>query len=118
MFMADLLYAYEKLSAGVTKLTTHPGPIKARLIAAFSHSLLQMPSNMLPDEAQKQWQRDVWAKVFAEAGSRTEGSLVPTINAMDEVDAVRVAEAIVNIESLARRAVDQHLADVRRRAER
>ena len=53
--MADLIYSKEKLSAGITKLATDPGRIKDRLIAAFSDSLLQVPEQVLPDEARVIW---------------------------------------------------------------
>ena len=53
--MADLIYSKEKLSAGITKLATDPGRIKDRLIAAFSDSLLQVPEQVLPDEARAIW---------------------------------------------------------------
>ena len=53
--MADLIYSKEKLSAGITKLATDPGLIKDRLIAAFSDSLLQVPEQVLPDEARVIW---------------------------------------------------------------
>ena len=53
--MADLIYSKEKLSSGITKLATDPGRIKDRLIAAFSDSLLQVPEQVLPDEARVIW---------------------------------------------------------------
>ena len=44
MYSGQDWFAYEKLGAGVSVLTTQPGPIKARLIAAFIESLLQVRS--------------------------------------------------------------------------
>ena len=53
--MAGLIYSKENLSAGITKLATDPRRIKDRLIAAFSDSLLQVPEQVLPDEARVIW---------------------------------------------------------------
>ena len=39
--MADLLYAYEKLSAGVETLATHPREVNERQLVKLDHSTAQ-----------------------------------------------------------------------------
>ena len=93
--MADLIYANGKLSAGITKLATHPGRIKDRLIAAFSDSLLQVPEKVLPEEA-----RVIWKEVMNRVATGEIGSLASTIKALDEQDAVDIAHQIATVASL------------------
>ena len=95
--MGDLDYAYGKLGLGVETLATHPGEVKARLIAAFSH-LVGVNPDALPDEPKRIW-LEVWEK--ATNGSDREGSLA-AINDLDEAGAVELAKSITAVESMVR----------------
>ena len=105
MSLAD--YAYEKLAAGVHVLATHPGRVRERLIAAFHTSLVQVPRGTLSDEPREIW-GNVWDRVTAIKGTEKSGSLEPSINALDEDEAVKVAEMIMTVEAMVDASVHDH----------
>ena len=94
-------YAHAKLADGIGKLATHPGGVRDRLFAAFSHSLVQVPQNGLPDEAKTIWEEQIWRHVQ----NGEPGSMLPTIEALDEGDAVKIAQAIVTVDALVESAL-------------
>ena len=89
--MSDLIYLNGKLSAGVTKLATHPGRIKERLSAAFIDSLLPVSAKSLPAEARATWDR-VWSRVQAGAPRN-----MLTIEALNDGQAIEIAQDIVSV---------------------
>jgi hypothetical protein len=103
--MSALGYAYEKLGAGVQILATHPDEIKGRLIAAFHDSLHAVPTDALPEQPKQIW-IDVWAKVTAIKGTEQSGVFAPSINAMDESEAVQIARMITTVETMVQSDLD------------
>jgi hypothetical protein len=105
----DYLYAQEKLGLAVHALAINPGPIKARLFAAYSELSCLMESD-LPQELRKDL---TWVKqTLAKNPSRVDWDLVngrlircstgrlrATIPFMRIVRAVSVAERIVYMEA-------------------
>ena len=95
----DILYTYEKLSAGVQILATHKGEIKERLIKAFHESLVMVSAEALPDEPKRIW-GEVFAKATAVEGTKESGRFIPSINALTENEAVDLAKAITAVEAM------------------
>ncbi len=95
--MADLLYAYEKLSAGVETLATHPREVNERLIVAFN-DLVGVNPDCLPDEPKR-----IWLEVMKIL--ECEGSLAASINALDEAGAVNLAKMITTVKAMVRSVI-------------
>ena len=97
--MADLHYTREKFAAGVTILTTHPGRIKERLDRAYAEHVmfatLEDATNI-----------ELSAAVADVHRTMTRGARVgaPTIETMNEDEAIEVAQDIMYIAEGLRRA--------------
>jgi hypothetical protein len=92
----SLIHAYEKLGHGLDILATDPGPIKARLVAAFLNALAEVPEDALPPEARERWHK-VWNRVTAVPGGAGEGRLLASIRALDDKEATLIAGHIVTV---------------------
>jgi hypothetical protein len=104
----SLQYTVEKLRMGVAVLATQRGRINERLIAAFHRSLHAVSVDSLPDQAKPIW-AEVWTAVTAVPAlgdSPQDGAYAPSIRALDEDAALRIAEQIVTVESMASHALD------------
>ena len=95
--MADLLYAYEKLSAGVETLATHPHEVNERLIAVF-HDQVGVNPDCLPEEPKR-----IWLEVMKIV--EREGSLSASIYALDEAGAVNLAKMITTVKAMVRSVI-------------
>ena len=113
--MADVFYTNEKLWAAVGILATGRGPIKDRLVDAFSHGMPGIGPESFPSELNPEFAK-VWATVTrVRPGGDATGSLGPSIDSLTDQEAVDVARKILE---LAYRVDDLVEAEIRHRTSR
>jgi hypothetical protein len=106
----DLKETRSTLEIGISILATHPGRIRERLIEAFHKELhlIQADDIAGPDlsvDAKPYWQK-VQAAVTAQHDEK-EGSYAPSIEAMTEEEASRIAEMITGVASMISLALER-----------
>ena len=102
--MADLIYSYGKVSAAVQKLATHPGEIKARLVAA-SGDLVGASVNAMPTPETKTYMARIERALYGT------GSVEKAVTMMSTEDARAVAQDLVSLEAMLDELVAEAIAD-------
>lgn len=91
--MSDLIYSYGKVAAAVQRLATHPGEIKARLMAA-SGDLVGATVNAMSTPETKTYMARIERALYGT------GSVEQAVAAMSVDQARAVAQDLVSLEAM------------------
>ncbi len=102
--MADFRYTYAKLSESVGILVTHQGPLRERIVHAFTPFITITPQSF-PDELGKKYD-DLMQRANAVKAEGDEGNFAATVREMSDDEVASLAREIRNLEHQMRDVVD------------
>src|SRR5713226_2996974 len=99
----DLKETFLSLESGINIMATHPGRIQERLIEAFHKELHMIQADDIAGPNLSVDAKPYWLKVLAAVTAQHDdkrGSYAPSIEAMTEDEACRIAQMITGVASM------------------